>query len=167
MKLYLDMDDVVADWVAAAQQILNVDLSRGSPRLPDDVWAQLLNYPRFYLDLPLKAGARELVDHCQQLVRQGSVEGLFFLTALPRDHAARQWAAWDKVLWAQRLFPGIPVFFGPYSADKYMHCEPGDILIDDRSTNCADWRRAGGRAHVYRTWPQCQQWLERLIRSKI
>jgi hypothetical protein len=36
--------------------------------------------------------------------------------------------------------------FGPYSKDKHMHCQPGDILIDDRLSNVEEWRTAGGIA---------------------
>ena len=36
--------------------------------------------------------------------------------------------------------------FGPYSKDKHQHCEPGDILIDDRSSNIEEWRAVGGIA---------------------
>ena len=40
--------------------------------------------------------------------------------------------------------------FGPYSHDKHVHCLPGDVLIDDRTSNCEDWRRAGGVAIQHR-----------------
>jgi hypothetical protein len=56
------------------------------------------------------------------------------------------WAFYDKVIWAQTNFPGIPVMFGPYSKDKWKHCLTGDILIDDRSSNIDEWRAAGGIA---------------------
>jgi hypothetical protein len=31
-----------------------------------------------------------------------------------------------------------------------VHCLPGDVLIDDRTSNCEDWRRAGGVAIQHR-----------------
>jgi hypothetical protein len=46
--------------------------------------------------------------------------------------------------WVEEYFPDIPVHFGPYSEDKRDHCWPGDILVDDRSTNIAQWINAGG-----------------------
>ena len=36
--------------------------------------------------------------------------------------------------------------FGPYSKDKWQHCNAGDILIDDRQSNIDEWRAAGGIA---------------------
>jgi hypothetical protein len=72
-------------------------------------------------------------------------------------------AAYDKVLWATERFERIPVLFGPFSHDKWRHCQPGDILIDDRTSNCEEWTRAGGQAHIYRTWEGCQPWLQQIL----
>jgi hypothetical protein len=57
-----------------------------------------------------------------------------------------KWAFYDKVMWAQKYYPNIPVHFGPYSVDKWHHCQLGDILIDDRASNIEEWRAAGGIA---------------------
>ena len=54
------------------------------------------------------------------------------------------WAFYDKVMWAHKHFPNIPVHFGPFSKDKHVHCVIGDILIDDRTSNIEEWRSAGG-----------------------
>ena len=73
---------------------------------------------RFYRDLPIKPGAYELVEYCQDLLSKGKIESLAFLTALPHDYSV-PYAAQDKVWWAHERFEGIPVFFGPFSHDKY------------------------------------------------
>lgn len=161
MKLYLDMDDVVADWMATARAIVNRNWDYGE-RIPDKDWAKVKAKQRFYRDLPLKSGANDLVSYCQLLLTQGKIEHLAFLTALPHDDAV-QYAAQDKVWWAHERFPGIPVFFGPYSFDKYKHCKDGDILIDDRHSNCHEWRTAGGLAHEYRNWEDCKVWLDNIF----
>jgi 5'(3')-deoxyribonucleotidase len=70
---------------------------------------------------------------------------LKFLTAVPKGNDV-PWAFNDKVQWAQSYFPSIPVFFGPFSKDKHVHCRPGDILIDDRLSNIEEWRAASGIA---------------------
>jgi 5'(3')-deoxyribonucleotidase len=67
-----------------------------------------------------------------------------FLTAVPKGNDV-PWAFYDKVVWVQNYFPDIPVMFGPFSKDKWQHCKPGDILIDDRKSNIAEWQAAGGR----------------------
>ena len=110
----------------------------------------------------MRRGAHELVDW---VTDYADVTGdrVFFLTAIPK-HNDMPWAPQDKIFWAQRYFPRIPVFLGPYASDKYMHCRsPEDILIDDRPSNCTEWRAAGGRAHLYKEWPECKEWLEKTL----
>jgi hypothetical protein len=161
MIIYLDMDDVVADWMVEARRLVNRSWEYGE-RIPSEDWDKVKAKKRFYRDLPIKPGAYELVEYCQDLLSKGKIDSLAFLTALPHDDAV-QYAASDKVFWAHEHFPGIPVFFGPYSFDKYKHCKPGDILIDDRHSNCHEWRSAGGHAHEYRTWDACRPWLEHTL----
>lgn len=162
MIIYLDMDDVVADWMTAARDIVNRNWNYGE-RIPDEDWNKVKAKSRFYRDLPIKPGAHDLVNYCRDLKAEGRIDDLRFLTALPHDHSV-PFAAWDKVLWAMERFERIPVLFGPYSYDKYKHCQPGDILIDDRHSNCHEWRAAGGLAHEYRTWEECQPWLENIFK---
>jgi len=158
MKIYLDMDDVVADWHEAAQVILKLRWDKNGERIPQEEWDKIKAELRFYRNLPLKPGAKELVEYCQNLVATGQADDLAFLTALPHDYSM-QYAANDKVWWAHEHFPGIPVFLGPFSHDKWRHCESGDILIDDRHSNCNEWRNAGGQSHIYKEWPECKLWL--------
>lgn len=158
MKIYLDMDDVVADWTGYANTFFDTPGRTAQEYLPDEEWATLKTQQRMYRDLEVKAGARELVDTCIQYSRDTGT-GVFFLTALPHDDSF-PYAAYDKVNWAARHFWELVVFFGPYAKDKYKFCEPGDILIDDRQVNCDAWIAAGGRAHVYTTWENCQPWLQ-------
>lgn len=160
MIIYLDMDDVVADWLVYAQDFLKMrwDDKKGE-RIPQKDWDKLKEDFRFYSKLPLKPGAHELVQFCRDAVSSGKADGLAFLTALPHDYSG-QWASYDKVFWAHKHFEGIPVFFGPFSHDKWRHCKSGDILIDDRTSNCSEWISAGGRAHIYRSWEECKPWLE-------
>lgn len=161
MIIYLDMDDVVADWMPAAREIVNRNWNYGE-RIPDEDWNKVKAKARFYRDLPIKDGAHDLVNYCRDLKAEGLIEDLRFLTALPHDYSV-PFAAYDKVLWATERFERIPVLFGPFSYDKWKHCQPGDILIDDRTSNCEEWIAAGGHAHIYRTWEPCKVWLESLF----
>jgi 5'(3')-deoxyribonucleotidase len=155
------MDDVVADWMTAAKAIVNRNWNYGE-RIPDSDWTKVKARQRFYRDLPVKPGAIELVEWCRDYKDRTDC-GLFFLTALPHDYSM-PWAPQDKVWWAHDHFPKIPVFFGPFSHDKWRHCKTGDILIDDRTSNCEEWRSTGGHAHVYRNWAECKTWLEETIK---
>lgn len=158
------MDDVVADWMPAARAIVNRNWDYGE-RIPESDWSKVKAKQRFYRDLPTKPGAYELVTYCLGLKEQGIVDDVRFLTALPHDYSV-PFASYDKVLWAQERFPNIPVLFGPFSHDKWRHCTPGDILIDDRTSNCEEWTREGGHAHIYRTWEVCKIWLDSIIGKK-
>ena len=159
------MDDVVADWHTAAQDFLKMRWNRDNERIPQEDWDKIKMNARFYRDLPVKDDAFDLVNFCRDAVANGLTDDLRFLTALPRNNDM-QYAAYDKVLWATERFERIPVMFGPYSHDKWHHCQPGDILIDDRTSNCTEWINAGGLAHIYRTWEGCKPWLEQIINNK-
>ena len=142
--IYLDMDGVVADWDAKAQEILGKPKSSVNGRWPDSDWARLRDFPHFYRVLAKMPRADELVDLARQF-RDELGWDLYFLTAIPHDNDVPD-AFTDKVEWAQEYYPDIRVHFGPYSNDKQDHCRPGDILVDDRSDNCAQWISRGGTA---------------------
>jgi 5'(3')-deoxyribonucleotidase len=140
--LYLDMDGVVADFDEYAAQTLGVPPSLGI--YPEEIWYKLASNQRLYRDLVKTSYADQLVEECRDLALTKDYN-LKFLTAVPKGNDV-PWAFYDKVVWAQSYFPDIPVFFGPFSKDKHVHCRPGDILIDDRLSNIDEWRAAGGIA---------------------
>lgn len=143
---YLDMDGVVADWETAAAAYFGRPIRlAGAERTPSNTpteWESIKTQGRFYRDLPLMARVDELVGLARQY-RDRLGWQLLFLTAVPKNDDM-PWAFYDKVLWAQARFPDIPVHFGPHSWDKHKHCRSGDILVDDRASNCDQWRSAGG-----------------------
>jgi len=159
MNIYLDMDEVVADWMGYARKFLKEPNWQDGETLPDQQWRRLKDDQRMYSKLSLKEGAVDLVNWVTEYTDKHPDVGLFFLTAIPHNNDM-PWAFVDKVWWAKYYFPHIPVFFGPYSHDKWVRCEPGDILIDDRRSNNEEWIKAGGRAHLYRKWEDCKIWLE-------
>lgn len=142
--LYLDMDGVVADWRANAVRVIGYDCFDPAQRYNDRDWALLRSDPHIFLNLPLMDGARRLVDLARGF-RDTLGWELLFLTAIPHNNDV-PWTFHDKQVWAARYFSDIPVHFGPYSEDKYRHCSAGDILVDDRYDNCAQWRAASGTA---------------------
>lgn len=140
--IYLDMDGVVADFDAYAHSMLGHRSDDG--RWHKDKWARLRDNPRMYRDLPKTAEADALVSYCRQFCKDKNYN-LLFLTAVPKNNDVH-WAFYDKVIWTQLYYPDIPVMFGPFSHDKHVHCTPGDVLIDDRTSNVTEWRAAGGVA---------------------
>lgn len=142
---YLDMDGVVADWRANAIQVIGYDNSDLKQHYPPEDWIKLKSDPHLFLNLPLMPRCHELVDQAR-LYRDILGWELLFLTAIPHKNDV-PWTFYDKIIWAQKHFPDIPVHFGPYSEDKHRHCKPGDILVDDRDDNCSQWRMAAGIAY--------------------
>jgi len=146
---YLDMDGVVADWEAAAARFfgrpIRLPAGGGQQRIENpSEWESIRTQQRFYRDLPLMPRVDELVALARQY-RDRLGWQLLFLTAVPKNDDM-PWAFSDKVFWANERFPDIPVHFGPHSWDKHKHCSPGDILVDDRASNCKEWIAAGGLA---------------------
>jgi len=145
----LDMDGVVADWSAGAAKIVGYKIDDPNQLYPDSDWAKIREHQRMFRDLPLMPHALEMIDIARGFRDQLGYE-LVYLTAIPHYNDVH-WAFWDKMLWSMHHSPDIPVHFGPYSADKAIHCLPGDILVDDRSDNCSEWVNAGGVAVHVRT----------------
>jgi 5'(3')-deoxyribonucleotidase len=144
-RMFLDMDDVIADFTKKANFILGRPCEKRE--YDDDEWLLILENTRLYRDLELCQRADEIVAVCRTVSRKINYE-LFFLTAVPRRNDM-PWAFSDKVNWAKRMYPDIPVWFGPYSIDKFRHCKGKDILIDDRESNINDWKNAGGIAILH------------------
>lgn len=138
--IYLDMDGVVADFNSYAKQALGTD--KTSHSWPPEQWKKISANPRLYRDLEKTPEADRLVRYCKTIAEEKNWD-LKFLTAVPKDNDM-PWAFYDKVLWVSNYYPGIPVMFGPHSSQKWRHCQEGDILIDDRPSNCEEWKRAGG-----------------------
>ena len=148
----------MADFNGYAEKIL------GKPQ-QDEIWAEsewaiLKQHQRIYRDLPKISYADDLVDLCKRKCEEKDWQFLF-LTAVPKGNDIR-WAFYDKVLWAQRYFPSVPVHFGPFSSNKHVHCCPGDVLIDDRTSNIREWAAAGGVAILHRTFDVTRIELEKL-----
>lgn len=136
------MDGVVADFDARAREILHQ--KNAHERWPEDQWARLRDHEHLYRDLPKTAYADRIINLARQF-RDDLGWNLYMLTAIPRNNDMPHTFN-DKVLWMQEHYPDITPFFGPYSHDKQKHCKPGDVLVDDRTSNITEWQLKGGTA---------------------
>lgn len=146
--VYMDIDGVVADFWSYATKIGEYDtpLRDGEDFYNMIPWSRFDE--RFYSELPLMKDAIELFDQIEVLCKHHGLN-LIFLTAIPdinwEEKPHVQYAFYDKVKWVEKHFGDTPVFFGPYSKDKHLHCkQKQDILIDDRESNVQEWEDAGG-----------------------
>ena len=144
VRLYLDLDGVLADFDAAFPSVFGMD---HRSMADDDMWAKINAHPSFFRDLPLCPGAYdafwELADY-EPII----------LTACPRtnyQHVAGQKRAWVR----EHFGPHVTVLpvMGGHNKPLFMHSE-GDILVDDFRKNCDAWEKAGGVALHHRSWPE-------------
>jgi 5'(3')-deoxyribonucleotidase len=162
MIIYLDMDDVVADWRAAVEGYVNWQFPGGDQwaPMPEHLRERLYSYRHMYRDLRLKPGAQELVQLCRTAVYSGRAQAVRFLTAVPSNLVRWPYSIQDKVEWAQHYFSDVPVWFSIGGENKYQYCEPGDLLVDDRAINCERWCEAGGEAVHYHSWDKSRTQVE-------
>ena len=148
-KIYFDLDDVSADFSGYVNRALGTNYHVGETlRLAD--WEELRrSHGRLFRDLDIIEGTWNVI---QLLESSQKLHEIAFLTALPFDgQHPWQYAPQDKIEWVQKNFPDTPCFLGPYAHNKYFHCKPGDILVDDKLSNCEEWESAGGVAHLFKT----------------
>lgn len=136
MKLYIDLDGVLADFDKSAEAILRTNNIYKYEFIwgTDVFWKKINKYPSFFRDLPLKEGARHLwakVAHLEPII----------LTALPRENGDR--VDTQKRAWVKQYFGDTPVITCQ-TKDKPKFCEKGDVLIDDRAVNLDAWSEKGG-----------------------
>jgi len=141
--IFIDMDDVVADFSKEAIRIAGYIMPDDQKeKYPKEDWNKFLKFPRLYRDLDKCSYADNIVSACLDIADYLNWD-VIFLTAVPRDNDF-PWAFNDKIEWAKKYFPTIPVWFGPYSSNKHQHCRSGDVLIDDRQRNITEWISKGG-----------------------
>lgn len=146
--IFLDMDGVVADFEEYAGRLLgNNKVMPSGYKYPQSDWIKLRDCERFYRDLLVIPGAAQFVAQVCDLATEFSYD-IRFLTAVPSGNDM-PWAFTDKVNWAAKHFPNIPVWFGPYSDDKHVRANKESILIDDRTKNIIDWEKAGGIGFLF------------------
>ncbi|HEY3948737.1 5' nucleotidase, NT5C type [Phenylobacterium sp.] len=133
-QIYLDCDGVLADFDKGALAVLGVPAEtyervHGS----DAFWKKLSRAESFFEHLDLTPDALELYAAVK-------AKAPIILTGMPHG----KWAEPQKRAWAARHFPGVPVI-ATMAALKREHCEPGDVLVDDRPWHAKAWEAAGGR----------------------
>lgn len=89
----------------------------------------------FYLKIPALPDAHALFRYVDEL---GFGTGI--LTGIPSSIDA---ADNHKRTWGSREFPDTTIVCCP-ARDKWKHCKPGDVLVDDYLKYRVAWEDAGG-----------------------
>jgi hypothetical protein len=160
-KIWVDMDGVLADFDAWVWGQLEKSTTTDGL-----MWKWLQRQDRaYYRFLPMK-DAKQLWDYVNQLApgRVAILTGLPFKNSMPEVEQ-------DKKDWFTK-YPdifgvGAPVDFnvGPYARDKYKHCRPGDILIDDNARNIVQWTNAGGFGVFHSSFEQTKEVVDAYLKE--
>jgi hypothetical protein len=130
MKLFLDLDGVLADFDQGIEVLLG---KRPDELPPPRMWAALAKAPAFYATLEMMADAQILWDFCKPF-------GPTILTGLPRGN----WAEPQKRRWVANMLGRDVTVITTMSRDKHKYSGPGHVLVDDRAKLREAWEAAGG-----------------------
>jgi 5'(3')-deoxyribonucleotidase len=135
--IHLDMDGVLADFDRFVLERMGRVFPHQEGPSDREMWDFLATVDHLYFQLEPTSYALDLFHHCNEIAP------VKILTAIPR-RTSMPHAEQDKRDWiAKYIGPGVHVAIGPYSRDKFKHCNPGDILIDDRADNIEAWGEKG------------------------
>ncbi|MGI0075814.1 MAG: 5' nucleotidase, NT5C type [Nitrosopumilaceae archaeon] len=148
-KIFVDVDDVLADFAGALTKILDEPYSekkyqtnRAYKKL---VWAAIKQYDKsggkLWLNLDLYPGAMILWNFLKPYHPE-------ILTATGKsmtDSIKHQ-----KEIWIRKHFGNVIAHIVTDGNDKAQYAKPNHILIDDKKDNIESWERAGGTGIIFK-----------------
>jgi 5'(3')-deoxyribonucleotidase len=163
MRIFLDLDGVMVDFVKGAAELFKQDHASLLARWPAGVYdmESVLNISKeeffdtlasggedFWANLPSYPYAGELYDHC------ASLASTYILTAPTYDPRSLS----GKMKWIHKMFGKD---FRQYilTAKKEMCARNEHVLIDDHAVNVSRFKDHGGRAIMWPT-PWNPRWRE-------
>jgi hypothetical protein len=153
LKLFVDMDGVLADFDAHHEAIFGVR----SDKLLDNVnWKAVRGVKDFYLNIPPMADMHALWDFIREY-------NPIVLTGIP---SSVEEAADNKRAWIRKNLGGDVEVRCCLSKEKYLHCTPGAILIDDWEKHRQLWVEAGGHWITHTSATQTIAELRELVQEK-
>lgn len=145
MKIYVDMDGVLADYNKGVVELITPSFKK--------------SMSHFYGDLKMVDGAREMVDI---LMAYGDVE---ILTAIPAIGLGVKHAENDKKNWIKDRFGSLPVHC-VRRKDKKTYATADSILIDNEKRNIKEWTNAGGIGILFKSSKQVMDDVRRIHKNK-
>src|SRR5258708_39142542 len=129
MKLYLDLDGVLADFDKRKLDTF------GTLDVPDEIMWHVYNefIPDFFVWLDFKPDAYVLFDFCKQY-------NPTILTALPKKNSQK--ADMQKRFWVKKMFGDVPVITC-FREEEKNYSVPGAILVDDNKGSIREWNGWG------------------------
>ena len=145
MKIYFDMDGVLADFESGVRELCGMEpqkQGRQTPEQDDLMYAAMREVGHFYGKLrPFP----ETVALLHELLELFGPEYVAILTGVPKPARNIPEASDDKKAWIQRHVSSSLEVNTVLRRDKIQFAGSKDhILIDDYSANIKAWEKAGG-----------------------
>ena len=152
--IFLDVDEVLAQWVAATLHLLGYDpavIYAHWGRMPTRPWdlCEVIPYTRAEMWASIHAHGAVFWERIEPFPWAGdlyercaAVAPVVLLTSPSEDPSSYA----GKAAWVKRHFPDAEHLIG---SCKHRVAHPGAVLIDDSPKNCEAFREAGGRAIVF------------------
>ena len=157
MRIFVDLDAVLVNFNKGLTDLMGFpvtpDMNIGKR---DDIWTKVdEGGADFWASMDWMPDGRQLWDAIKD-------KNPTVLSAPSRDPSSRV----GKKMWVrENLGANVPVIL---DTDKASHCEPGDILIDDRQKNTRKWTKADGIAILHKNAVDTIKQLEEILsREKV
>ena len=138
MKIYLDMDGTLVDFVA---QVTKYGFWRKDKENKVD-WKKVIAMgPRFWSEMDWMPGAENAFRKLQELEEKGDYE-LYILSSIDFEEGRRGKLEWIK---KHTNFPLEKVIFCMEPEDKANWADKDSLLIDDRKKSLEPFAAAGGK----------------------
>ena len=161
MKVYLDMDRVIADFDNGVREYAHIEPpDQKNEEQVTEMWKKLSKVPHYYDKLDLMPGA----EHGAAVLYGMFGEDLEILTGVPNPTRGLPTASDDKKTWMRRKFEPEIVVNTVRRAEKKNFCTGKDcILIDDNEQNIREWEAAGGTGILFKDWEQALEVVFKLF----
>lgn len=149
-QVWIDQDGVLADFDRLHEAIFGWRADATDPSgnkfwkdFGDEHWHEIAAVPGFYTQIPIMPTARDLWHDVDALIQYHGLPSARILTGVRADMPQ---FVMDKREW-------VTTNFGLHAADrmvacvsreKALHCQPGDVIIDDWARYRGFWEAAGG-----------------------
>ena len=138
IKIYLDMDGVIADFDKKYKELYNIAPKDADTYKTFDKFFTTFIAERQFAKLDLMPDALLLIDYLKSL--SVPTEILSSTSSEKRDAEIRE----QKVEWLHKHNLTFPINLVPGKRLKRNFSNPNSILIDDTAQNIDQWRAEGG-----------------------
>lgn len=153
LKLYLDSDGLVADWVAKMIELIQhpeivcQETLNKHPERSQYIQAVYKTNPEVFGELDIIPLGKKLIETLQALNISFKI-----LTAVGPDHHCFDTVKRTKIMWFKQHFnlSEEHIICVPNSSDKTKYAYSNAILVDDYEKNIQEWNECGGKGLLFK-----------------